>query len=167
MRLVCRMEESCDGARGPPRPMLAVRRMSPRTWKLYVALGVVLAVLYGVLSPATSKLVIWPIIGWSSVIAICFGARRNHPDARGPWYLIAAGLALFSVGDDLYSVRNYVQHAAALFPSYIDFVYLAVYPVLVVGLAVMVRRRTSGRDRASVIDACIITTGIGLVAWVF
>ena len=71
-----------------------------------------------------------------------------------------------SIGDNLYSFRNYVQHADALFPSYVDVVYLSMYPLLIAGLVRMVHHR-SGRDRTSVIDAGIITSGIGLVVWVF
>ena len=48
-----------------------------------------------------------------------------------------------------------------------DLVYLAMYPLLIAGLAWMVRKRSDGRDRASVIDAGIITASVGLVAWVF
>jgi hypothetical protein len=56
------------------------------------------------------------LIGWSSVAAILGGVRLHRPAARAPWYFLAAGVATFIVGDNLYSVRNLVQHAA-VFPS--------------------------------------------------
>jgi diguanylate cyclase (GGDEF)-like protein/PAS domain S-box-containing protein len=149
-------------AREPPsRPAMA------SAWKWYLTLGVTLAVVYMVLPASTAKLVIWPMIGWSSVVAIVVGTRRNRPTSPAAWYLLAAGVATFVVGDNLYSFREYVLHTEGLFPSFVDVVYLAVYPLLIAGLSMMVRRRTSGKDRASLIDASIITAGLGLIAWVF
>ncbi|MGH9273968.1 MAG: putative bifunctional diguanylate cyclase/phosphodiesterase, partial [Acidimicrobiales bacterium] len=116
------------------------------------------------LGPA--KLVLWPLIGWSSVIAIVAGVRMHRPDGRGAWFLLAGGVATFIVGDDLYSFRNVVQHSEAMFPSYVDIVYLAMYPLLIAGLSLLIRRRTPGRDRASLLDAAIITVGVGLLSWV-
>ena len=42
-----------------------------------------------------------------------------------------------------------------------------VYPALVAGLLVLVRRRNPQGDRAGVIDSLIITVGIALLSWVF
>ena len=140
---------------------------SARAWKSFIGLGVVFAIVYELLPTHPAKLIVWPLIGWSSVAAILIGVKRNRPGDRAAWYLVAAGVATFIAGDNLYSFRSYVQHAQALFPSYVDAVYLAVYPLLIAGLVRMVRRRSGGRDRASMLDAGIITGGLGLVAWVF
>jgi diguanylate cyclase (GGDEF)-like protein len=55
----------------------------------------------------------------------------------------------------------------APFPSVADGFYLAGYPVLAVGLLILIRGRISGRDRAGLIDAAIIATGLGLLSWTF
>ena len=52
-------------------------------------------------------------------------------------------------------------------PSAADGFYLAGYVPLAVGLLLLIRARTPGRDRASLIDAAIIATGLGLLSWVF
>ena len=135
-------------------------------WKWYLGAGLMVSVVYAFVPPEPAKLFLWPAIGWSSVAAIVLGVRRHRPDARLAWYLLALGVTTFIVGDNLYTFRNSVQHVAAPFPSYIDFVYLAMYPLLVAGLVLLVRRRTPGRDRASLLDAAIITCGIGLLSWV-
>src|SRR5256885_5970675 len=44
---------------------------------------------------------------------------------------------------------------------------LAVSPVLRAGLVVLVRRRNPRRDRSALIDALILTIGVGLLSWVF
>jgi diguanylate cyclase (GGDEF)-like protein/PAS domain S-box-containing protein len=135
-------------------------------WKWYLGAGLMVSVGYVFVPPEPAKLFLWPAIGWSSVAAIVLGVRRHRPDARLAWYLLALGVTTFIVGDNLYTFRNSVQHVAAPFPSYIDFFYLAMYPLLVAGLVLLVRRRTPGRDRASLLDAAIITCGIGLLSWV-
>ena len=53
------------------------------------------------------------------------------------------------------------------FPSLGDAIYLTVYPALVAGLLILVRRRNPRGDRAAVIDSLILTVGIGLISWVF
>ncbi|MEY2567315.1 MAG: hypothetical protein QOE35_1844 [Actinomycetota bacterium] len=135
-------------------------------WKGYLVAACGLGAAYFLLPPASAKLVVWPAIGWSSVAAIVVGVRRHGPDARAAWYLLAIGMTTFIVGDNLYSVRNYVQHAVVTFPSFIDPVYLAMYPLLIGGLVLLVRRRSPGRDLASLLDAAIITCGAGLLSWV-
>ncbi len=45
--------------------------------------------------------------------------------------------------------------------------YLSHYPLFVAGLVLLLRRRSPGRDRDGLLDALIVTTGIGLLAWVF
>ncbi len=144
----------------------ATQRVMAWLCRGYLVAGMLLTVVYFVVPTEPAKLVVWPIIGWSSVLAILVGVAVNRPEPRSAWYLLAAGVATLIVGDDLYSIRNFVQHADALFPSYIDIVYLAMYPLLVGGLALLVHRRSVGGDRSSVIDASIITAGLGLVSWV-
>ena len=126
-----------------------------------------LAAIYAIVPLPATKLIVWPLLAWSSVIAIVVGVRWNRPAVRGPWYLLAAGVATFALGDNLYSFNSYVLHVEVAFPSYVDLVYLCVYPLLIGGLTWMVRKRSNGRDRASVVDAAIITMSVGLLAWVF
>src|SRR5215216_6534784 len=135
-------------------------------WWRYATVMSGLSVVYFLVPLGPAKLVVWPLIGWSSVIAIVAGVRLHRSDASGAWFLLAGGVATFIVGDDLYSFRNVVQHSGAMFPSYVDIVYLTMYPLLIAGLSLLVRRRTPGRDRASLLDAAIITVGIGLLSWV-
>jgi diguanylate cyclase (GGDEF)-like protein/PAS domain S-box-containing protein len=139
---------------------------TPRAWKCYIAFGMTLGVIYAIVPLPATKLIVWPLLAWSSVIAILVGVRRNRPAVRGPWFLLAAGVATFASGDYLFSFLSYI-HTDPGFPSYVDLVYLAMYPLLIAGLAWMVRERSDGRDRASMIDAGIITISVGLVAWVF
>ena len=136
-----------------------------RLWRWYFVGWIPLAIAYFLLPADAANLVLSPIVGWSSVIAILVGIRVNRPTARLAWYLLAAGMTTQVVGDNLYVASSVVQSADALFVSYSDIVYLAMYPLVIVGLTMLVRSRTAGRDHAGVIDAAIITVGVGLVSW--
>jgi diguanylate cyclase (GGDEF)-like protein/PAS domain S-box-containing protein len=148
------------------RPNRVGARITMSAWKWYLALACLLAVAYFVLPTVPAKLIVWPALGWSSVAAIALGVRLHRPGAPMAWYLVLAGVATFIAGDDLYSFRSYVQHMEVPFPSFVDLLYLAVYPFLTVGLVLLIRKRTPGRDCASVLDAAIITCGLGLLSWV-
>ena len=91
--------------------------------------------------------------------------RRRHPhaqaEARAAWWLFAAGQFLYFSGDlYTYGYRK-VFGADVPFPSIGDAFYLAVYPVLLAGLFVLVKRRNPRRDRSALIDALILTIGVG------
>jgi diguanylate cyclase (GGDEF)-like protein/PAS domain S-box-containing protein len=140
-------------------------RFSSRVWWLYLAamLAVALAYLLGPLDRGP----VFNAIGFSACIAIVAGVRKHRPAAPWGWYLIAVGQALFVLGDVLAYNYRALFGAALPFPSVADPLYLAVYPVTVAGLLVMIRRRNPGRDWASLIDASIVTIGLGLLSWVF
>ena len=71
------------------------------------------------------------------------------------------GQLLFFLGD----VYTYSPNVP--FPSPGDALYLTVYPALMAGLVLLVRRRNPISDRAGLIDSLILSLGIGLLSWVF
>jgi signal transduction histidine kinase len=105
-------------------------------------------------------------IGLSAVVAIVIGVRLHRPTTRAAWYLIALGQALFVTGDVL--AYNYTRFFGRPipFPSVAEIFYLGTFPAIVAGLLLLVRQRSRGGDRASLIDSLIIATGIGLLSWV-
>ncbi|HEY3019899.1 MAG TPA: hypothetical protein VGJ32_06880, partial [Solirubrobacteraceae bacterium] len=107
------------------------------------------------------------LIGLSAVVALCLGARRHRPRRRAAWHLFAIGQALFVAGDVLAYNWTRFFGGELPYPSLADVAYLAVYPSLVAGLVLLVRERTPARDRASLIDALLITIGVATVSWVY
>ena len=106
-------------------------------------------------------------LGLSGVVAIVVGIRLNKPRARAAWWLFAAGQFLFFCGD-LYTYSYPKLFGADVgFPSIGDALYLAVYPVLMAGFVLLIRRRNPRPDRAALIDALILTIGFALLSWVF
>jgi diguanylate cyclase (GGDEF)-like protein len=141
--------------------------MSGRAWRVYLAGGLMAVALYFLLplDDRWSNLA-YDLIGLSSVTAILVAVRRHRPARPLIWWCFAAGQLLFVVGDVLYAVIEQILHQSP-FPSVADGFYLAGYPVLAAGLLVLIQGRISGRDRAGLIDAAIIATGLGLSSWTF
>jgi diguanylate cyclase (GGDEF)-like protein/PAS domain S-box-containing protein len=133
-----------------------------KTWVWFMGVTCALAGLYMFVPPFKGAGPLINVIGFSSVIAIVAGIRMHKPRARAAWLLFAAGQFLFFSGD-VYTYSN----PNAPFPSPGDALYLAVYPALMAGLLVLVKRRNPRRDPSALIDALILTIGIGLLSWVF
>src|SRR5919112_2082738 len=141
--------------------------MSRRAWRIYLAGGLAAVAMY-LLLPLEGlwSSLAYDLIGLSSVAAILVAVRRHRPARPLIWWCFAAGQLLFVIGDVLYAVIDLVLHQNP-FPSVADGFYLAGYPVLAVGLLILIRRGISGRDPAGLIDASIIATGLGLLSWPF
>ncbi|HWT25105.1 MAG TPA: EAL domain-containing protein [Solirubrobacteraceae bacterium] len=110
---------------------------------------------------------VYNLLGASSAAAIAVGVARHRPRAPIAWWLIALGQALFVCGDVLAYNYETLFGRALPFPSVADPLYLAMYPCLAGGLLVLARRRGSSRDRAGVLDALIVASGLGTLSWAY
>jgi diguanylate cyclase (GGDEF)-like protein/PAS domain S-box-containing protein len=146
-----------------------LRFPSPRQalWLWYLLGGIALVLLYAGVPPFEGSGPLNNAIGLSSSIAILIGLRIHKPSTAAPWLLFVIGQFLFFLGD-LYTY-SYPQlfNVDVPFPSPGDGLYLSVYPALMAGLLVLVRRRNPRGDRAGVIDSLILTLGVALVSWAF
>ena len=151
-----------------------VRRMSRfaddwrgRVWILYLAVGALLTAAYLWVPPLKASGPLINLLGLSSSVAIAVGIYLHRPQARFAWLLFIVGQFLFFAGD-LYTYSYPKLFGVDVeFPSLGDAIYLTVYPALVAGLLVLIRRRNPHGDRAGVIDSLILTVGIALLSWVF
>jgi hypothetical protein len=80
--------------------------------------------------------------------------------------MLAAGIMTFALGDFTYDMVALVPHQENPFPSLADVFFLAMYPLCAAALAMFIRSRTPDADRASLIDALIVTVGMGLLSWI-
>ncbi|GID48063.1 hypothetical protein Aca07nite_53380 [Actinoplanes capillaceus] len=104
-------------------------------------------------------------VGLASVAAMIIGIRRHRPEHWRAWALFATGLAVFIAGDITYDVTE-LRLGEYPYPSWADACYLFAYPLLFAALAKLGRGH-GDRDWGGIIDAAVISTGIGLVYWVF
>ncbi len=140
-------------------------RLGP-AWAVYLALGAVLCALYVAVPPFKGSGPLMNLIGLSPVVAILVGVRRYRPAAKLAWLLLAAGSALFWLGDLYTYSYPHLLGADVPFPSPGDALYVAMYPVMMAGLLLLVRRRNAGSDRSGLIDGLILTVGLSLPAWI-
>ena len=143
----------------------SIRRES--VWRWYLAVTAVLTFAYLFVPPFKGYAVLINVIGLLSVLAIAAGIRMHRPQAVLAWSLLLAGQVLYVIGDFYTYTYPDLLGGTVGFPSIGDAIYLLVYPALVFGLLLLVRRRNPHGDRAAVIDSLILTVGIALLSWVF
>jgi signal transduction histidine kinase len=139
---------------------------------MYLACGAVVALAY-YLVPATGLVPRWAAkiglyngLGLSAVAAIVVGLIWHRPERPLTWWLFGVGLLSYVTADIIFYTYQDILHQE-VFPSVADVFYLAAYPFLMAGLLRLIRSRSPGADRASLLDALVVTVGLGMVSWVF
>ncbi len=141
--------------------------MRDRVWRIVLVVGVALSLGYFLLPKGIALNGLYDALNLASAAAIVVGVRLHGPPRRAPWYVLAAGQTLSALGNFSYDYDSVIRHVAPPFPGLSDALYLAAYPVLAAGLLLLVRSRNQGRDRANLVDATIVATGLGVLSWVF
>jgi signal transduction histidine kinase len=133
-----------------------------RAATVFVAVGVVLIGIYFALPRGgAAASVVYEGLGASASIALLWGIRRFRPRYALPWLLLSGGNALFVAGDTLSDIL-----VNPPVPSAADIFYLAGYPFLAAGLALLVYH-AAGRNRvAAFVDAGIVTLAFAMLQWV-
>jgi len=179
---------AADGVDSPSEGLEATSGRLPKpvsksAWKWFLGFEAVLALVYfpfGIPSGHPRILGVvpwmewpgqvpaWAMLGLSAVTAIAYGTYRYRPRGRVAWWFMGAGVLLFISGDTIYkSWHQLIGNQNIPFPSFIDAIYITMYPVLAIGLLLLTRSRVRGVDRASLLDALIVTLGVALVSWIF
>jgi diguanylate cyclase (GGDEF)-like protein len=141
--------------------------MSSRAWNGYLAAAVVVVAGYFLLpSDSWTQTVYAELVGLAATGAIVVGVVKHRPAAKAAWLWFAVGQLLNVLGTLAEAVIGRVLHLET-WPSVADVLWLGLYPGLVIGLYLLIRRRTQGHDWGSLVDATTITTGLGLLSWVF
>ena len=151
---------------GVKRPTLPKWLGSVPAWVLLLATIPFLATMYLLLpTSGLERTFAYPAFGLMGMIAILFGMRRRPSTRPGAWRLIALALALLSIGDITYSVLLAIVGEVP-YPSLADVSYLLGYITLIAGTVGLIRGRIPGGDRTPFIDAAILSTGVGSIAWI-
>ncbi len=140
--------------------------MKRRAWILYLLFGYALLGVWEFV-PGAKVGPLFNAIALSSPVAIVIAVRMWRPPQRAPWYLFAFGQTLFVAGDVITYNYNRFFGTDLPYPSIGDVLYLAVYPCLVAGVLLLIRRRSPGRDREGLIDSLIVAIGVGTISWVY
>ncbi len=140
--------------------------MTPRTWSVlyWTWMAVLTAAFYAL---PNQHILIWSTIGITSCAAIVAGVVTNRPRRRAPWLLLAGAVLAFAAGDTVYNLLTTVWHQENPFPSAADIFYSGTCAMQIAGMWGLARSGAAARDRASLIDSLIITSGVALFYWLF
>ncbi len=141
--------------------------MRASAWRICLAAGTAAVAGYFFLPDSWWQTGVNAGIGLAGVAGLLVGVKLHRPRHAGPWWLLAGGLSCIAAGDFAYSLHERLGQGSAPFPSLADALYLAGCPLIGVGMVLLVRMRTAGRDRVSWIDATIVASGFGLLSWTF
>ena len=130
-------------------------------WALFVMVGYM-----SFLIPIRS--IVYPLFMLSTATLFAIGIVKQRPGRPLAFWVFFAGAAAAALGDFVYYVLygHLVGHPVP-YPSLADGFYSFSYPFFALGLVLLVRRRRGGRDIGSWIDTAVITTGVGLVVFVY
>ena len=134
-------------------------------WRMYTVLATAAVAGYFALPTGTLADGVYVAVGLSCVAAIVVGTRRHRPASTAAWLFLAAGQAMWVSGDAIYSWLD--ASGTVTMPSLADVPYLMSYPLLAVGLLLMIRSQHRPRDIAGLADSAIVTAGFGFLSWAF
>jgi signal transduction histidine kinase len=133
--------------------------------RAYVGLAVIGVALEASLPGPAAKSVVYQVVGALGVGTYAVGIMRRRPARPIGWWLGVAGWGAFLVGDILFDVLELILHADAD-GSVADVFYLAGYPLVMAGIATVVRHRSGRRDMAGALDVATISIGLSMVMFV-
>jgi PAS domain S-box-containing protein len=136
------------------------------TTRINVGYGALMAVL-GVSVFALPGLgaVSWALIGLVSAGAVAFGAYRHRAARPLAWWLFGAAIVAMAAGDTLYGVSSHNGPDSA--PAVADFCYMAMFPLITVGMLTLVRQGAGLTDWSRMLDVCTFLCAAALLSWVF
>jgi signal transduction histidine kinase len=143
-------------------------RAAPAAWAFIAAGAVAIGIYFLLPSHSNTQSIYYVVIGFASVAAIYIGTIRNLPrGARLAWNLFALGLLGQVAGDAIFAVYEVQLNREPPNPSIADAFYLGGYPLLALGVFLVLRRLGGQTSRAAVLDTVVIFCGVVLVQWVF
>ncbi|KFB04249.1 diguanylate cyclase (GGDEF) domain-containing protein [Frankia sp. Allo2] len=146
------------------------RAWRSHVWLVYLCLGLIAILVYGQFpttgGPRAVRLVIYLCLSASAAGAVFLGLRRQELADRRPWLLIGISQVMYAIGDGAFYIFHYVLDITE-YPALPDVLYLGHYPLFVVGLVLLTRRRTQERDIAGLLDGSMFLLAAVLLSWLY
>jgi diguanylate cyclase (GGDEF)-like protein len=143
---------------------------SNRAWLGYLSAGALSIVCYYLIPPdgagVVVRVVIYCLTSMSAAVAVVVGILRNRPGSWLAWSFLGASQLVYAIADSLFYCRHYLLHLDD-YPSVADPLYLAHYPLVVIALVLLIRRRTPGRDIPGVLDAAVLAVVAAMLSWLY
>jgi diguanylate cyclase (GGDEF)-like protein len=133
-------------------------------FRAYLGAALFALALYFAVPHADASEVIWQVFIWGAVAALALGGWVHRPSLRGPWWLLAIGLALLALGGTI-NLPWWPAESAELRRTLGDLASLVGYPLIGAGTAWFARAQSGGRDHGPVLDSIIVTIALTTVLW--
>jgi PAS domain S-box-containing protein len=135
-----------------------------RVWlAILVFGGVALGVYYAPFLGPYQRAAVYLTTESLAVAAIFVGLRLNRPARPFAWALFGFGMVSVALGDVVWYWLSLVQNVSPT-TSFADVLYLGEYPLLIGGVALLVRSRN---NRAAVVDTLLVTTAVVVAVFEF
>ncbi|BAN02611.1 hypothetical protein [Ilumatobacter coccineus] len=130
--------------------------MKQNAWLWYLAFVVAIGQYYFVSSvSSTPDADLYTAIGVSALVAVVAGMIIHRDSSRVGWALIAVSIALYLTGDAVLAGLQ-DDNAIVPFPSNADWIYLAMYPVLIAAVVIIRRSIVAEWTIADVLDGIAV-----------
>lgn len=153
-------------------PLTATARRGSRTWLWFLALCAAAVAVFWLQSLlAGARWTVMHAVAYDAVtaaagVAVLVGLRRHRPERPLGWRLVAVAIGLIVAANLAWDYATLVPEAV-LAIRVADLLYLVGYPVGAAALFLVIRQRGAGTDRAGLLDALIVATGLGLLYLAF
>jgi signal transduction histidine kinase len=113
-----------------------------------------------------AQTIIYQAFSVAALLAIVVGIRRYRPVPSHHWWLFAAGLTMWCLGDAYWDCYRWILKSQAPYPSFADLAYWCGYPLFIAGLLTVVRGW--GRPRiGDLLDGLILVVAAAMVTELF
>jgi PAS domain S-box-containing protein len=138
----------------------------PNAGILCLLAGAAITVLhFSVAQGSLAQAIVYQVAGVLSVATIAVATLIRKPERSIHWWLLAAALALWTIGDAIFSTYTFVLHRSPPYPSIADWVYLSGYATMLVAMRALIRSRNRP-GLSDLLDSLVIACGCGLVFWI-
>jgi signal transduction histidine kinase len=132
---------------------------------LFLAGGWIAIGIYFLL-PSTPQAILYAAIGLAGVAAIVIGSQKLEAE-RLAWRLFGLGFMCEVAGDTFSSYYEIHLNREPPLPSAADVFYLGGYPLLVLGIYLLLRKRGGTTTLVGVLDTVIVFAAVATVQWMF
>ena len=141
-----------------------------RVWLGYLSVGALSIVCYYLIPSdgvgVVVRVVLYCLTSMSAAVAVVVGVLRNRPRPWLAWSFLGASQLVYATADSIFYVRHYLLDLVD-YPSIADPLYLGHYPLVVVALVLLIRRRTPGRDIPGLLDAGVLAVVAAMLSWLY
>jgi len=135
-----------------------------KTWTRFLLVGLLVAGA-GAIAGEPIVGIVLQLLGWVAVTVAFVKTRSWTWRQRLPWLFVEAAGALFLIAGLVRTVHAALSGVDDPFPSVADAFFICGYLALIIGEVLLVRFRTIEAEREHLIDAAIVASGVGLLAW--